>query len=81
MNSWPNELMAECHRLRIMEEVKQIRLEKLALKSRVDRPGIFGRAMFNVGNWMISAGQELRKRHEVGEKKTVYEGMPKEWSK
>ena len=34
MNNWQIEFMAEYHRQRIVEEVRQIRLEELALKSR-----------------------------------------------
>lgn len=65
MNNWQNEYMAEYERQRIWEEVEQIRLEKLALQSRVYRPGIFARTMFNFANWMISTGKQLRKRYEV----------------
>lgn len=65
MNSWPNELLAECHRQRIREEVRQIYLERSARKSRLYRPGLFERTMFNVGNWMISIGKRLCKHYEV----------------
>ena len=66
MKSWPNESMAECHRQQIIEEVEQIRLERLALKSRRrHHPGVFGWAMFNFGSWMISAGRQLCKRYEI----------------
>ena len=56
--------MAEYHRQRILDEVKQIRLEKLALSSRVYRPGLFERTMFKLANWMISTGKHLRQRYE-----------------
>ena len=65
MNNWPDELMAESYRQRVLEQVEQIRLEKLALKAHSYRPRIFGRAMFNLGNWMISTGKQLRKRYEI----------------
>ena len=66
MNDWPNALMAEYHRQQIREEVEQIRLERLVLKSRRrSRPPAFGRTMFNLGNWMISTGTQLRKRYEI----------------
>ena len=65
MNNWQNEFMAEYHRQRILEEVEQIRLERLALKSRVYRPRFFERTMFNFANWMIVTGKQLRKRYEV----------------
>ncbi len=65
MNSWPNEFMAECHRQRIREEVKQIYLERSSLKCHVYRPRFFERTMFHLGNWMISIGKQLCKRYEV----------------
>ncbi len=63
MNNWQIELMAEYHRRRILEEVEQIRLEKLALQSRPYRPRLFERTMFNFANWMISTGKQLRQRY------------------
>jgi len=65
MNNWQHEFIGEYHRQRIAEEVEQIRLERLALKSRVYRPRFFERTMFNFANWMISTGKQLRKRYEV----------------
>lgn len=65
MNHWHVEFMAEDHRQEILKEVEHIRLEKLALQSRVYRPGLFARTMFSFANWMISAGKQLRKRYEI----------------
>jgi hypothetical protein len=65
MNHWQDEFMAEYHRQEILDQVEQIRLEKIAVKSRVYRPGLFERTMFNFANWMISTGKQLRKRYEV----------------
>ncbi len=65
MNNWQNEFMAEYHRQEILEEAEQIRLERLALRSRVYRPRVFERTMFNFANWMISTGKQLRRRYEV----------------
>ena len=65
MNHWHDEFMAEYHRQEILNEVEQIRLEKIAVKSRVYRPGLFERSMFNFANWMISTGKQLRKRYEI----------------
>ncbi len=62
---WPNEFMAACYRQRTLQEVEQIRLERLALKSRIYRPRFFERTMFNVANWMISTGKQLREHYEV----------------
>jgi hypothetical protein len=65
MNNWQNEFNPEYHRERIMAEMEHIRLEKLALQSRVYRPGLFARTMFTFANWMITTGKQLRKRYEV----------------
>jgi len=65
MNYWNDEKTAEYNRQRIMDEVIQIRLEKMVLKARVHRPGLFERIMFNFANWMILTGKQLRKRYEV----------------
>ena len=65
MNNWHNEYMAEYRRQQILEDADQIRLENFVLKSRVYRPGLFGRTMFNFANWMISTGRQLRKRYEI----------------
>ncbi len=65
MNNRQNEFIAEYHRREILQEVEQIRLERLALKSRVYRPRLFERSMFRFANWMISTGKQLRKRYEV----------------
>jgi len=65
MNYFQDEKTAEYNRQRISAELKQIRLEQFALKSRVYRPGRFGRTMFNFANWMIATGKQLRRRYEV----------------
>jgi hypothetical protein len=65
MNNWHNEFMAEYHRQDILKQVEHIRLEELAVKSRVYRPGFFARTIYNFANWMISTGKQLRKRYEV----------------
>ena len=65
MNNWNNEFMAEFHRQQILSDAEQIRLETIAVKSRVYRPGILERIMFHFANWMIETGKELRKRYEL----------------
>ena len=66
MNNWHDEFMAEYHRQEILDQVEQIRLEKLTVTSRRRyRPGLFNRSMFNFANWMISTGKQLRKRYEI----------------
>ena len=65
MNHWHNEFMAEYHRQDIMKEAEHIRLEKIAIKSRVYHPRFFARTMYGFANWMISTGKQLRKRYEI----------------
>ena len=63
MNNWQNEFMAEYHRQDILEEVEQIRLEKLVFQPRANCPNLFERTLFTFANWMISRGKQLRKRY------------------
>ena len=65
MNFYQDELTAEYNRQRIVDEFEQIKLEKLARKSRPYRPGLFERSMFNFANWMIFTGKQLRRRYET----------------
>jgi len=65
MQHYQDELRAESSRQRIHEEFKQIRLEQLAIKSQVYRPGRFESLMFNFANWMISTGKRLHQRYEI----------------
>jgi hypothetical protein len=65
MNIWQNELLVDCHRQDVVQDMQQIHLENYALKSRVYHPGVFERTMFRFANWMISAGKRLRARYEV----------------
>ena len=65
MKHWEDEFNAEYQRLQIAEEFRQIRLERSSLGSRLYRPGLFARTMFNFANWMISTGKTLRKRYEI----------------
>lgn len=65
MNYFDYENTGEFNRQRISTELNQIRLEQFALKSRVYQPGRFERLMFNLANWMITTGKQLRKRYEI----------------
>ena len=65
MNHYQDEFTAEYNRQRIKDEIKQIRLEQLALESQVYKPGPFARMMFNFANWMISTGRQLSERYEI----------------
>jgi hypothetical protein len=63
MHNWHTEFMAEYHRQDILKEAEHIQLERIALQSRVYRPGLFERTMYSFANWMISTGKRLRKRY------------------
>lgn len=65
MNYHQDELTAEYNRQRIQTEMEQIRLERLALRSKTALPGRFTRLLFvNLANWMIATGKQLRQRYE-----------------
>lgn len=66
MGNWEHEFMPEYYRQRVMEEIEQIRLERLALKSRrKDLPHLFKRIIIRFASWMISTGKQMRKRYEA----------------
>ncbi len=65
MNNWQAEFTAEYNRQRILEEVEQIRLEKLALQSRKEGPSVFAPILIGFGSWLIAAGKQLRQRSEM----------------
>ena len=65
MNFYQDERTAEYNRQRIVEQFEQLQLEKLASQSRVYRPTLFTRSMYNFANWMISTGKQLRRRYEM----------------
>ena len=65
MNRYQDEFAAEHNRRKIIADMNHIRLEEIALKSKVYRPSRFERTMFNFANWMISTGNQLRKRYEI----------------
>ena len=64
-NHLRDEQTAAFYRERTRAEIKQIRLEQLALKSQPYKPGRYERTMFNFANWMIATGKQLRKRYEA----------------
>lgn len=65
MNNWNTEFMAEYHRQEILRNAEEIRLEKIAVQSRVYHPRVFERTMFRFANWMIATGKQLRDRYEI----------------
>ena len=65
MNYWQMEKIAEYHREDLVREAEEIQLANLAAtQPYMYRPGIFTRTMFNIANWMIVTGKELRTRYE-----------------
>ena len=65
MNNWQNEFMPDYYRQRVLEEIEQIRLERLALKSKVNHPRLFKQTMLRFAHWMISTGKQMRKHYEA----------------
>ena len=65
MDNWHSDLLAEHARQQTLKQSEHAQLERLALQSRVYRPGLFERMMFTFANWMISTGSQLRKRYEI----------------
>ncbi len=65
MNNWHTEFMAEYQRQRIRQAREQIRLEEEAQKAPNYHPGWVAYRMYNLANWMIATGKQLRKRYEI----------------
>lgn len=72
MNNWPYEFAAEYHRQRIVEAVEQIRMERLAEKSHQGRPGVWGRTVLHLGDWLIATGRKLHQRYGVSSDPKVF---------
>jgi hypothetical protein len=65
MNYHQDEMTAEYNRQHIHSDIEQIRLERSAFRSQPFKPGRFSRLMFNLANWKIATGKQLRKRYEI----------------
>jgi len=63
MNNWHLEVMAELHRKRLVDVMRQIRLEQEAQKGNAFHPGRYARAMVAVSLWMIAFGEQLHRRY------------------
>jgi len=64
MDSWQMERIAAERQAERLYEAAQWRLEQEALHGQPVKPGWFARNMFTFGNWMITAGERIRKRYE-----------------
>ncbi|MEW6029745.1 MAG: hypothetical protein ACOYZ8_00690 [Chloroflexota bacterium] len=65
MNNWHTEFMAEYQRQRIRREMQRIRLEEEAGRAPIYRPGWMAYRMYDLANWMIATGKQLRRRYEI----------------
>jgi hypothetical protein len=45
--------------------VAEFQTEKLFQQYGVYHPGVFEKAMFKLGNWMISRGRQILRRYEI----------------
>lgn len=58
----PNfEYLVELHRREILDETERAHADEF----RPYRPGLFAHAMFDLANWMIHTGKQLRRRYEI----------------
>ena len=64
MNYTNIEVSAQLHRERLMEQMKEIRLEQQALKGRANLSDLFGQSMYRLSSWMMRAGDALNMRYE-----------------
>lgn len=65
MNYYEYEKTAEYNRQNVQTAFEQMRLEKIARQANPCEPSRSRRILLSLANWMISAGRQLRKRHEA----------------
>jgi hypothetical protein len=56
--------LAEEHRKDIIREFTDIRLQELALKSKVSHPNWFAHTMQKLGQWLMARGEKMVKHYE-----------------
>ncbi|MCZ2122087.1 MAG: hypothetical protein LC108_07480 [Anaerolineales bacterium] len=64
MNARLEEQLLKEHRRDIQNELKDIRLEKAALRAKTFQPNLFTRMMEKLGEWLILRGEKLVKQYE-----------------
>jgi hypothetical protein len=64
MNSFMEQNLAEEHRKDIIREFSDIRLQELALKSKVSHPNWFTHIMQKLGQWLMARGEKMAKHYE-----------------
>ncbi len=64
MNYWLIEVLAEARRAELLSQMEALRLAELARPSLPARPGLYGRSMLRLADWMIAVGRDLRCRYD-----------------
>jgi len=64
MNHWQIEIESKLHRDELENQMKAIRLEEQALRSKAHQPAWYERSLYRLANWMIATGKQLRRRYE-----------------
>jgi len=65
MNNWHNEYMAEYHRQELIDDSRQKHIEGPERRVHTHRPNLVTQIKFNLANWMIGKGEDLRGQHEA----------------
>jgi hypothetical protein len=63
MDYWQTERKAAERHAELLRESAAWQLEQEALRGLPVKPDWFARNMFTFGNWMITAGERIRKRY------------------
>jgi hypothetical protein len=64
MNPWHEELKAQYIQAEIRREIAHNHLVARVKMNHPVRPGLLGRRLLALGNWMVRVGEELRCRYE-----------------
>lgn len=65
MNHWQYEHYKQIDEFRRQRMISEITADKLVRQYCIYHPGIFEQTMFKLANWMISKGNQLRRRYEI----------------
>ncbi len=64
MNHFQLERLAEYHRQELIEDMQQIRLEKLAREANQPRANLLRLGLMHLADWLIAAGRQLHQEFD-----------------
>jgi hypothetical protein len=65
MNHWQYEQYTQIDKLYRQQMISEMQAQRLVQQYRIYHHGLFEQIMFNLANWMIGKGRQLRQRYEI----------------